>query len=132
MDCCQGNSYCPDDCTSYQRGVATEVEAAWGKAQDKEAIQSDEADDEGRHLTGHERQKASDLTDRTFLPLVAIPEVFPTVDLISHPYNCQVDPHEEVCNGQIGDKDIEATETYAVVAEVKSGHKAAHVAHNGQ
>ena len=97
-----------------------------------EAIQSDEADDEGRHLSGHQRQKASDLTDSAFLSLVLMPEVFPTVDLISHPYNGQVDPHDEVGNGQIGDKDTEASQTCPFVDEVESDHKAAHVAHNGQ
>ena len=68
------------------------MKSAKGKAQGEEAIQSDEADDEGRHLTGHQTQKASDFTDGTFFPLIVIPEVFPTVDLISHLYNGQVDP----------------------------------------
>ena len=55
------------------------MKSAKGKAQGEEAIQSDEADDEGRHLTGHQTQKASYLTDRTFLPLIAIPQVFSEV-----------------------------------------------------
>ena len=58
------------------------MKVAQGKAQGKETIQSDEADEEGRHLTGHQRQKVSDLADRTLLPIVALPEVEPTVDLI--------------------------------------------------
>ena len=66
---CQGNSNYPHYYTCCQGGAATEVKSAKGKAQGEEAIQSDEADDEGRHLTGHQTQKASDFTDGTFFPL---------------------------------------------------------------
>ncbi len=108
------------------------MKSAKGKAQGEEAIQSDEADDEGRHLTGHQTQKTGDLTDGTFFPLIVIPEIFPTVDLISHLYNGQLDPHGEVSHREIGDKRIEVFQTCVFVEEVESGHKAAHVAHNGQ
>ena len=108
------------------------MKSAKGKAQGEEAIQSDEADDEGRHLSGHQTQKASDLTDRAFLPVVVMLEVYPTIDLISHPYNSQVDPHEEISHREIANNDTEAAQTSTFAADVESDHKAAHVAHNGQ
>ena len=107
-----------------------EAKAAEGTAQSKEAVQSDKADEEGRHFTGHHRLRASDLTNNAFPPLVAMPEVFPTVDLISHTDNGQIDPHKEVGHREIGDENVEAAQDCAFVLKVESCHRAASVADN--
>ena len=47
----------PRHCARQVRGPAAKVETAEGKAQCKEAVQCDEADDKGRHFAGEKREE---------------------------------------------------------------------------
>ena len=98
----------PDQTASRHCGRSSKPEGAEWKAQNDEAVQRDEADDEGRHLGGQQRQDASNSTRLAGCPGFLVPQVLATVQQVSHPYHGQVHAHQEIGQTQVGHEDVEA------------------------
>ena len=127
----QGESGQPRDPTSHQGRLLPEVDLAEGEAQDEEAVERNEADQEGRDLGREQREETGAATRHALLPRLPVPQVLPAVHPVRHPDHRQVHPHQKVRHAQVGHQDVEAA-LERLALQVEPGHEAARVAHHGQ
>ena len=78
----------PHHAASQQSGTRTEAQLAEREAEHQEAVGSDEADDEGRHLTGQQGQEAGKLTSPAVFPAHVVQNVVAPVTLVRHANHC--------------------------------------------
>ena len=92
----QDDPHHPHHARHYQCTLLLEVDIAEREADDQEPLQGDEANEESRHLAGHDGQKAGHLARGAVSPGDVLPQVSAQVLTVCYPDDGQVDAHEEI------------------------------------
>ena len=122
------HTYNPDQDAGDHSRLSSKSDGTEWKPQNDEAVQRDEADDEGRHLRGQQKQDTSNTTRIAGRPGVLVPQVLATVHLVRDPYHGQVHAHQEIGQAQVGHEDVEA----GLSLKYKSQNKTADIPDDGQ
>ena len=121
----------PGDGAGHVGGLLSEVEIAEGEAQHEEAVQRDEADDEGRHLAGHQGQEARRSARHTSLPSHVFPQVRAQVQPVRHSDHRQVHTHQKIRHTQMRDEGAK-TQVAGHCVDEDTVHEAAEVSQQSQ
>ena len=125
----QDDPHHPHHARHYQCTLLLEVGIAEWEADDQEPLQGDEADEESRHLAGHDGQKARHLARGAVSPGDVLPQVATQVLTVRYADDGQVDAHEEIRHAQHGGEDIKAV---AGLVQHHARYEGDEVAHHGQ
>ena len=117
----------PDKQTRPAGRGLVEPNGAEGEAKHEESVEGDEADEEGGHLTGQQREEAGRLAERAVSPGRVRQHVAAPVQPVRHPHHSQVQPHQKVGQTQMGHENGEPRFVGRPVDE-DAGHEAAEVA----